>query len=471
MEEAEKFDAVDLQRLIAALGVGANPLMALGHRPEPELLPVPTVVRGFRIRVDLRHTKPPVWRRLDVPGDILLPRLHEVIQAAMGWSDTHLHRFRTEHDLNGPEFLTQLDLDEGDEGMLENDVRLDQIVSAKGDRLWYEYDFGDGWLHVLRVERVLHSPPSTPVCLAGRLACPPEDCGGVGGYSEFADWVRSDYDEDLCPDMFDSTEGALAWLPKDWHPDEFDVDEANEAIAWVSAEPIPVVEGLASLLTREGLRGARGLRDVLAHPAVSGATEVSAEEAAELTESFRVLLDVIGDGMPLTAAGYLKPAAVEQIAQRTGLTEWWIGKANREDITWPVADLRATARALGLVSVRKGRIVPTRAASKHGDDPQAILRHIADRLPLGNSTLEEQSGWLALAVVARDTPAHQWEQSIGELLFGVGWRDGDDPLRLPTAESPTFDALRLLAGMMRTGRKLTGVNAPLAAFARSIIQA
>ena len=90
--------------------------------------------------------------------------------------------------------------------------------SAKGDRLWYEYDFGDGWRHVLRVEKVLHSPPSTPVCLTGRLACPPEDCGGVWGYSELAAWVRSDYDDDLRPDVFDSTEEALAWLPNGWHP-------------------------------------------------------------------------------------------------------------------------------------------------------------------------------------------------------------------------------------------------------------
>lgn len=467
----EKFEPPDLQKFIASLGLNADPLKAPWRRPEPELLPVPAVVRGFRIRVDLQGTKPPVWRRIEVPGDILLPRLHEVIQAAMGWSDTHLHRFRTNHDLNAPEFLTQFDLDEGEEGMLENDVRLDQILSAKGDRLWYEYDFGDGWRHVLRVEKVLHSPPSTPVCLTGRLACPPEDCGGVWGYSELAAWVRSDYDDDLRPDVFDSTEEALAWLPNGWHPDMFDVDETNEAIAAISAEPIPVVEGLGTLLMMTDIRGAQGLRDLLAHPAVSGTTEVSAEEAAELTESFRVLLDVIGDGMPLTAAGYLKPAAVEQIAQRTGVTEWWIGKANREDLTWPVAELRATARALGLISVRKGRIAPTRAITEHRDDPQAILRHITGRLPLGNSPVEEQAGWLALAVVACETPAQLWEQSISELLVGLGWQNRDDPFRAPSPESLTLDALRLLAGTMRTGRSLQGVNTALAASARAVIRA
>ena len=129
------------------------------RRPEPQLLPVPSVVRGFRIRIDLQRTKPPVWRRVEVPGDILLPRLHEVIQAAMGWTDNHLHRFRTSNDRNPPEFLTQFDLDEGDEGMLEDDVRLDQVVANEGDRLWYDYDFGDDWKHLLRVEKVLDDPP------------------------------------------------------------------------------------------------------------------------------------------------------------------------------------------------------------------------------------------------------------------------------------------------------------------------
>jgi hypothetical protein len=369
MMASKEFEAPDLQKFIAALSPDADHLDDLWHRPEPELLHVPATVRGFRIRVDLQRTKPPVWRRIEVPGDLLLPRLHDVIQTAMGWTDSHLHRFRTGNGRNAAEFLTQFDIDEGDEGMLEDNVRLDQILSAAGDRLWYDYDFGDDWEHVLRVEKVLDSPPSTPVCVGGKLACPPEDCGGVWGYSELADWVRGGYDDTLRPEVFESTDEARAWLPDGWHPDLFDIDETNELIAAIVAEPIPVVEELASLLDLARNRGARGLRNALAHPVVSGATDVSADVAADLTDPFGVLLDVIGDGMTLTGAGYLKPAAVEQIAHRTGITEWWIGKANREDLTWPVAELRATARALGLVSVRKGRIAPTHAIAQRRDDP------------------------------------------------------------------------------------------------------
>ena len=480
---SEGFGAADIRKFIeltrpdiapqetAAPLAGDHILYGDWRRPEPQLRPVPETVQGFRIRLDLRHTKPPVWRRIEVPGDIPLPRLHEVIQAAMGWTDSHLHRFRTGNDRNAPEFLTQFDLDEGDEGMLEDDVRLDQIIATEGDRLWYDYDFGDNWEHLLRVEKVLDTPPPAAVCIAGKLACPPEDSGGTWGYSELADWVRSDYDETLRPEVFDSTEEGRAWLPDGWHPDAFDIDDTNELIAAVTADPVAVVEELASLLELSRNRGSRGLRDALAHPAAHGPTEISAEAAAELTGPFRVLLDVIGDGAALTGAGYLKPAQVEQIAQRAGIADWWIGKANREDLTWPVAELRATARALGLVSMRKGRIAPTRAIAHHRDDPKAILRHIINRLPLGTAPAERHAGWAALAVAGSETPAEQWDESISWIMFDLGWRDRADPYRAPSSESPTLDVLRLLAGATRKHWRAHGMDPAVATVARAVMQA
>ncbi|WP_239010629.1 MULTISPECIES: plasmid pRiA4b ORF-3 family protein [Rhodococcus] len=70
----------------------------------------------------------------------------------------------------------------------------DQLLTGTGDRLWYEYDFGDGWDHVLAVEAVLDEPPTEVRCTAGRMACPPEDCGGMWGYAELAAWVRGGCD-------------------------------------------------------------------------------------------------------------------------------------------------------------------------------------------------------------------------------------------------------------------------------------
>ena len=101
---------------------------------------------------------------------------------------------------------------------------------------------------------------------------------------------------------------------------------------------------------------------MLARPGPHAAVEVSEADAARLIEPFVVLLDLIGDGVRLTSAGYLPPALVEQLAERTGVTGWWIGNANREDLTRPVARLRESARALGLVRVRNGRLAPTAVA-------------------------------------------------------------------------------------------------------------
>src|SRR3954453_6757288 len=125
---------------------------------EPTLRPIPTDPRGLRVRLDLHGAKPPVWRRLELPGDLTLPRVHDVIQAGMGWTDSHLHRFRTGHDHRSPYFVSHFDLEEGEDGTLEDDVRLDQLGSEKGDDLWYAYDFGDGWDHKLVVEAVLEEP-------------------------------------------------------------------------------------------------------------------------------------------------------------------------------------------------------------------------------------------------------------------------------------------------------------------------
>ncbi len=437
----------------------------------PTLLPAPSEVRGFRVRLDLHGAKPPVWRRLELPGDLTLPRAHDVIQDAMGWTNSHLHRFRTGHDYRSPHFVTHVDLEEDEDGTLEDDVRLDQLVTEKGDELWYEYDFGDGWDHKLVVEEVLEEPPSVPRCTAGRMACPPEDCGGIGGYEELAQWVRSEYDVALLPGVFDDASHAHDWLPRDWHPDHFDVDEVDAALASAVAEPVAVTEELAELVEQLEHRGIRLLREVLGRPLSHGPTDVSAAEAARLTETYRTFLDAIGDGVTLTAAGYLPPAVVEQVAERSGISDWWIGKANREDLTFPVAGIRNTARALGLVNVRKGRLSPTAAAVRADQDPQALWGHIVGRLPLGTKDAERQAGWMALAVVGSGVPAQEWRSEVSDLLFALGWRSGHDRVSPPPAVSATLDVLDQLAGAARVRRgRLEGANLAVAATARAAIR-
>ena len=482
-------EPTDVQHLVKQLMAGASPeenqalleallsgqvssiFEKLQVDREPTLRPVPTEVRGFRVRLDLHGSKPPVWRRLELPGDLTLPRLHDVIQAAMGWCDGHLHRFRTGKDHRSPYFVTNFDLDEGEDGVLEDDVRLDQLVAAEGDELWYEYDFGDGWDHELTVEAMLDEPPTTLRCTGGRRACPPEDCGGIGGYEELAAWVRNGYDDALLPDGFENATHAHDWLPVDWHPDHFDVEEVNVALGVAVAEPATVTGELAELFDQLERRGIRMLRDVLGRPHSHGPIDVTASEAARLTETYRVFLEVIGHSVALTGAGYLPPAVVEQFAERSGITGWWIGKANREDLTPPVAAVRDTARALGLVGVRKGRLAPTAAGTRCRQDPQALWQHIVGRLPLGNKESDRQAGWMALAVVGSGVPAHEWRREISDLLFALGWRSGADRYSPPPAQSPTLSVLDQLAGATRTGgRRIEGGDFAVATTARAVIQ-
>jgi Plasmid pRiA4b ORF-3-like protein len=436
----------------------------------PTLRPVPSEVRGFRVRLDLHGARPPVWRGLEVPGDLTLPRLHDVIQAAMGWTDTHLHRFRTGSDHRAPYFVTSFDLEEGDDGVLEDDVRLDQLVAARGDALWYEYDFGDGWDHVLKVVEVLAEPPATVRCVGGRMACPPEDCGGIGGYQDLAAWVRSGYDDSRVPEVFEDSAHAHSWLPMDWHPDHLDLDEVNDAVAVAVAEPVAVAGELAELLERLDRRGVRALREVLGRPQSHGPTDVTEDEAARLTTTYRVFLETVGDGVTLTGAGYLPPAVVERFAERSGITGWWIGKANREDLTPPVASVRASARALGLVGVRKGRLTPTAAGIRCRQDPQALWRHIVAKLPLGTKDFDRQAGWVALAVVGSGTPAENVREEVSDLLSALGWRIEGDPHARPPARSQTLDVLEELAAGTRVGRRLRGADLAVAATARAVVR-
>src|SRR5439155_743249 len=130
-----------------------------------------------------RGARPPIWRRLRVPGRFTLAQLHAVIQAAFGWEDYHLHVF----DVDGSRYAPA-GADLGARARDERKVRIAQVAPAVGDRLTYTYDFGDDWEHEIIVEQIVPADgPDQAVCVTGRRAAPPEDCGGVWGYAELCD--------------------------------------------------------------------------------------------------------------------------------------------------------------------------------------------------------------------------------------------------------------------------------------------
>ncbi len=181
--------------------------------------------RIFQLKIQLRGVRPPVWRRVLVPGEMGLAELHEVVQVAMGWSNSHLHEF----EVGGARYGVP-DPDWGlGEVADESRVKLFR-VAQEGSRLRYAYDFGDGWEHEVTVEKVAGRQPGTryPRCIAGRRACPPEDVGGPWGYQDFLAAVGDP--------GHGEHEQWVEWVGGGFDPAEFDVaavDKALDALAWV----------------------------------------------------------------------------------------------------------------------------------------------------------------------------------------------------------------------------------------------
>ncbi|MBO0824809.1 MAG: plasmid pRiA4b ORF-3 family protein, partial [Actinobacteria bacterium] len=190
----------------------------LPARPRPSRTRVTGAGNIHRLKVTLRGTKPPIWRRFEVPSDISLARLHTVIQIGFGWQNSHLHVFETPSGRYG---TADPDLEiRGDKNK-----RLSAVADWPGDRIRYEYDFGDSWEHEIEVEAVQPAQPGVayPRCTAGRQAGPPEDCGGVGGYYDLLDV--------LADPRHEQHEARLWWLgissPSEFDAARFDRDAVN----------------------------------------------------------------------------------------------------------------------------------------------------------------------------------------------------------------------------------------------------
>lgn len=422
-----------------------SPWDLLPALPEP-----PESPRGFRVRLSLDETKPPVWRRLLVPGDMTLDRFHAVVQETMGWYDCHLHQFWMGPRGRQRVFLTGWDLSEGEEGIAESDVRLDQVLRQKGDKLRYDYDFGDGWRHTILVEEVLEEEMSGPSCTAGRRACPPEDCGGIFGYEEILRWVAAGR-----PDEFDSPslepELMHDWLEEDWDPNHFDAAEVNERLALLERSPLSLNPELAELVSGVGF-GQEGMIDsLLLHPGWYQETvEPDPETIRRMVEPLHQMLTFLGkEGVELTAQGYLKPAAVREIAEITGVASWWIGKLNRESQTYPVSALHESLKQLKLARKYRGRLLPTKKGLLASEDPNLIWQAAIDALPLGTSKFDRHAGWLTLLTVGADAPVELWHTLLANLLSSVGWSADGQPLKFWEVSNPTLEILTLLADGLR----------------------
>jgi len=421
--------------------IGVLPVPGRRHprRPTPGTL---------RLHVGLQDAFPPVWRRIEVASDLGLVDLHDVLQVAFGWQDYHLHRFTTgPWGDPGMAFVCTADLVQAQEWDDDNspptwDVRVDELLAVPGERLFYNYDYGDNWWLVIEVEDVVDGavPPGRVTLVEGAGAGPPEDCGGVDGYRLMvaaADPTHPDHRRALAE--------AADRYGYEVEPDQLGVVPFNgDALAARLGElgladrpppPCRVGEQLAGLLLRARDTDTERKLITLASWA-DGAADIDADTAAVMMRPLQVLLDVVGDGIRLTAAGYLPPAIVVALFDQLDMADEWIGKGNREDLTLPVLELREAGQRLGLLRKAKGRLLPTARGRKLAADPVGLWCHLANRLPLGGSDITDagwQAGVLLLAVMASGDTTGAADR-IADLLTGLGWAiDGGRPIDPRTA--------------------------------------
>ena len=177
--------------------------------------------RAHQMTITLRGIRPPIWRRVQVPGAIRLAALHEVIQTVFGWTDSHLHQFV----VAGKTYGQPDDFDEAVED--ESGVTLAKALGTRTKRFLYIYDFGDNWEHNVVVEKIVagNSGSEGPLCFGGKRHRPPEDCAGPPGYQNFLEAVRDPGHEEH--------EAMLEWVGGSFDAEAFDLAAVNRALVAV----------------------------------------------------------------------------------------------------------------------------------------------------------------------------------------------------------------------------------------------
>ena len=174
----------------------------------------------YQLKVTLLGSKPPIWRRILVPADLTLAKLHGVLQTVMGWYDEHMHEFRASQNRFGrPDLQGSGMRMPGVES--EATTTLSAVLRKTGAKMTYTYDFGDSWEHGIVLEKQLAIDPHTtyPLCIDGQLACPPEDCGGIHGYYALLQArtnPRHPRHKELCD-----------WIGNEFSPEAFSVEKVN----------------------------------------------------------------------------------------------------------------------------------------------------------------------------------------------------------------------------------------------------
>lgn len=380
----------------------------------------------YTLRVALEDVEPQIWRRFTVASDTMLDELHPILQTVMGWKDAHLHTFisasaKYSEDALRFEMREAADDDDHDELSAfdyEDTARIDELLADAGDLLFYEYDFGDGWDHVITLEQIGEPTPDLgPVCIDGERRCPPEDVGGAFGYARLlaalADPLHADHRD------------MRAWAGTNVDPEKFSVKKVNRRLrrheTGLASYPQPGTLA-GRLLGMIPENGAPKLYAQLENADLGSAPEVTAADAKLATSSLRWLLEQIGDdGLALTAAGQL-PAAVVKLARTDLGWERPSGMVGNREADCPeLRSLRKAAVGLGLARTQDGRLLATTQGDALSADPARLFAHIAKTLPVGEKDRGFDAAAILLVLLAGGASPENQSATIAQALAAMQW--------------------------------------------------
>lgn len=440
--------------------------------------------RIIRLRATLVGSDPEIWRTVDVDQKLSLAQLHQVLQAAFGWRESHLHRFSQEEPWGRSHgiprigrrprvWVDQWSLTEEPQDDEEDETETTVAEAFQHDGpLWYLYDFGDGWVHRVDViERVAgRLGEGAATIVAGERRAPFEDSGGLGGYDEklaiIADPQHPEHEW-----ITDWATGAAGlWGTID--PDDADLDGAQGELDALFGEQRTDMSGLvdpergieddspiaafaAALPVGDRINLRRHVRRVgLLDP-----VEFDADEASELVRGYTWLLRRIGaEGMTLTQAGWMPPAAVREGMVELGWDRRSYGQMNRENLTAPMASLRASAEGLRLIRKVKGRLELVARTRPLVDDPMALTAHVARMLLRQRMSEAQRTAGTLLVISTADgslsSPLDAVDVAIGglnELEYVSSEGQPVDHRWFHGLTEPVLDVLRTL-GLWRDHR-------------------
>jgi hypothetical protein len=296
-----------------------------------------------------------------------------------------------------------------------------------------------------------------------------EDSGGIGGYHDLLDTLADPNHDD-----HDHLKAWVAWTVGPWQdfdPENVDIHALRNELALLFEAPARApgseTRSLTQALTHRLPPGlSRDFRSYLDSASLDGPRSVDDDDAEAMTTPYRWLARRVGqDGLSLTPAGWLPPAVVQEAMTELGWAKNWIGKADREEQSLPVLQLRESAHRLGLIRKIKGRLLLTSAAKRLLDDPTALWTFIARALAHRHRHNSGRDAVLLLLLEIAAGKRSDWDDYLDAVAFGLsalGWRSPEgadlDPRTLHALLAEPLKYSRTRASSTATAREPNSIT-------------